>query len=248
MIRIHSTQRQRGVSLLEMMIAMAISLIVSLAMVLLMSNTLSTGTDTIGMARLGTDLRAALQIMTRDVRRANYHGNYAKCFGNWQCRTTLDNGSGDTSAYIKAITVGTSQAAGDCFFYWFDRDSDGDVTDDDDAGAFRRTVVGGRGVLQMTTTRNTTPSCNSGNYWVDITDSDLIDVTAFTVSRTNDPLNLSTTTNELSFVDTVINGAVNQNVEKVAISITGQLVRNNQITRTVNDIIRVRNDFYTAAP
>lgn len=234
MKRLKHTFTQRGVSLLEMMIAMAISLVVSLAMVLLMSNTLSTGTDTIGMARLGNDMRAAMQIMSRDLRRANFHANFAQCFGNWNCRTTLDAGGSDASAYIRSIQTGNSVGTNDCFWYWFDRDMDGDVTDDDDVGAFRRSVVNGVGVIQMTTTRNTLPSCNSGTYWVDLTDSDLIDITNFSIS------------NALAYTDTIVAGTVNQRVDKIILGIQARLVRNNAIQRTLTDVIRVRNDIYSA--
>ncbi len=219
---------QSGVTLIELMIAMSISLVVSLAMVTLMANTLGTSTRTIGMAKLSAELRAAMQIMSRDVRRANYHANFAKCFGNLDCRVTLDDNDGDASAYIKSITVQN----GNCFFYWFDRDSDGDITDDDNVGAFRRAVVDGVGVIQMTTTRNTAPSCTSGNYWSAITDPKLIDVTAFQVN------------NALSYTDTITGDNATQTIDKINMSITAELIGDDSITRTIQDIIRVRNDIF----
>jgi len=222
--------RQRGLSLMEMLIAMSISLLVSLAMVGLMANTLSTGTQTIGSARLASELRAAMQIMTRDLRRANYHGNFIKCFGNLDCRATLDNGDGDASAYVTTITV----TGGSCFYYWLDRDSDGDITDDDAVGAFRRAVVNGVGVIQMTTTRNLAPSCTTGTYWTDITDRDVVNVTAFAVS------------NALSYTDAVV--GANQTIDKIAMQITGELTGNATVTRTIRDLIRVRNDIFTPTP
>ena len=229
-------RRQYGVTLIELMVAMTISLVVSLAMVSMMANTLGTGTRTIAMAKLTAELRTAMQIMSRDVRRANYHGNFVKCFANLDCRTILDNGNGDASGYIQSITVQN----GDCFFYWFDRDSDGDATDDDDVGAFRRFVVlvngQNRGVIQMTTTRNLAPSCTSGIYWTAITDPNLIDVTAFTVG------------NALSYTDVITGGGGTQSIDKISMSITAELVRDASITRTIQDIIRVRNDIFATAP
>lgn len=222
---------QSGVTLIELMIAMSISLVVSLAMVTLMANTLGTSTRTIGMAKLSAELRAAMQIMSRDVRRANYHANFAKCFGNLDCRVTLDDNDGDASAYIKSITVQN----GNCFFYWFDRDSDGDITDDDDVGAFRRAVVDGVGVIQMTTTRNTAPSCTAGNYWSAITDPKLIDVTAFQVN------------NALSYTDTITGDNATQTIDKINMSITAELIVDASITRTIRNLIRVRNDIFAPA-
>lgn len=230
-----SAVRQSGVTLMELLIAMTISLVVSLAMVTLMANTLGTGTTTIEMSRLTAELRTAMQIMSREVRRANFHGNFTKCFGDVDCRSTLDNSDGDASSYIKAVTLGTSVSGNDCFFFWYDRDADGDATDDDDVAAFRRAVVGGVGVIQMTTTRNTAPSCNSGNYWTAITDPDFVNVTAFTLA------------NGFSFTDTISAAGATQSVGKIGMTMTGVLVRDSEVSKTVNDMIRVRNDIFAPA-
>ena len=230
-----SYRRQHGVTLMELMIPMAISLVVSLAMVTMMANTLGTGTRTIAMAKLTAELRTAMQIMSRDVRRANYHGNFVRCFANLDCRSILEGpigGETPASGYIKSITVQN----GDCFFYWFDRDSNGDATDDDAVGAFRRFVVNGVGVIQMTTDRQTAPSCTAGNYWTAITDPNLIDVTNFTVG------------NALSYTDIITGGGGTQSIDKIAMSITAELVRDASISRTIQDIIRVRNDIFATAP
>ena len=80
---------QGGVTLMELMIAAAISIIASAAMLALMANTLGSGTKTIKMTRLTQEMRSAMQIMTRELRRANYHGTYAACFGDENCITTL---------------------------------------------------------------------------------------------------------------------------------------------------------------
>ena len=202
--------RQSGVSLMELLIAMAISLVVTLAMVGLMANTLGTGTQTIQMSRLTAELRASMQIMTRDLRRANFHGNFTECFGDPDCRTTMNGGgTSDVTGYIKAITIGDSVANGDsdCFFLWLDRDADGDVTNDA-VGAFRRVVQNSVGIIQMTTTRTTAPTCNSGSDWTALTDSSFVNVTAFTVTNAN------------SFTDTVSASGATQHVDKILINLT----------------------------
>ena len=238
--------RQAGLTLMEMLVAMVISLVVALAMVGVMANTLGSGTTTIEMTRLGAELRQALQIMSRDVRRANYHGNFAHCFANIDCRTSLDNGGGDASSYIKPVTV----VGGSCFFYWFDRNSDRIVAnsgdDQDPVGAFK---LGARsngagdvvGTIEMTTSLDLagtgSPNCtpNSLANWTPITDPNVVDVTAFVVD------------NAQSYTDTISGGAT-QRIDKIRMRITGVLVADNTINRTVEDVIRVRNDIYTPAP
>lgn len=214
---------------MEMLVAMSISLVVSLAMVGLMANTLGTGTQTIGAARLTSEMRAALQIMSRDLRRANYHANFMKCFGNLDCRSSLNNGDGDASAYVNSISID----GGDCFYFWLDRNADGDISNDD-VGAFRLGTVNGVGVIQMTTTRKTAPGCSQDADWADITDPDVVDVTEFLVTNTR------------SYVDTTANGG-SQTVDKIGMSISAALIGKPDITRTVGDVIRVRNDIYAPA-
>lgn len=221
--------KQYGLTLMEMLVAMSISLVVSMAMVGLMANTLGTGTQTIGAARLTSEMRAALQIMSRDLRRANYHANFMKCFGNLDCRTSLDNGDGDASAYVNAISID----GGDCFYFWLDRNADGDIGNDD-VGAFRLGTVNGVGVVQMTTTRKTAPDCDQEADWADITDPDVVHVTEFLVS------------NALSYVDATAGGG-SQTVDKIRMSITAELIGKPDTTRTVEDVIRVRNDIYAVA-
>jgi hypothetical protein len=54
-------------------------------------------------------------------------------------------------------------------------------------------------------------------------------------------------TNNLSYVDATAGGG-SQTVDKIGMSITAQLIGKPDITRTVGDVIRVRNDIYAAAP
>lgn len=214
--------RQRGVSLMELMIAMAISLVVSLAMVSLMANTMGTGTKTIQMTRLTEEMRTAMQLITRDLRRANYHWNVADCYANINCNP-------DTTR-IKAI----APVGGSCFRFWYDRAGDNDL----DVGTFQRWVRGGVGVIQMTTRDTATSAC--GTEWGasrDITNPNIVNVTAFNVSSAD------------SYVD-ALSTTDTQTVSKIRMTMTAQL-RNNYlgtpITKTIEDMIFVRNNVYCPA-
>lgn len=230
---------QQGVTLIELMVAMVISLVVSGAMLMLLASTLGSSTRVIGMTNLTQQMRAAMQIMSRDVRRANYHANYVRCFGNLDCRSTNLNQDDDkdtdrdASAYIKAVTITTG---GDCFYYWFDRDNDGDVTNDDAVGGFRLGSRNSVGTIEMTTTLNTSPNCDANTDWTAITDPAVVDVTSFVIDKA------------LSFTDVITSDGATQTVEKVRIRMTAELVSDSTINRTIEDVIRVRNDVYTMAP
>ena len=204
-----------------------ISLIVTSAMVMLMANTLGTGTRTIEMTRLQQEIRAAMQMMTRDVRRANYNAEAILCFGNYDCGTdgTFVNGlPGD-------ITI---SAGNDCFTFQLDRDHDGDSTTDD-AGGFRRSTTGGGiGIIQMWT-GGSAPVCTSISLdWVAVTDSEIVDITAFTV---NDNASYTTV-----ITDDGLGNQTLQKVRKIRLQLAASLIENSDVTREIEDMIRIRND------
>ena len=62
---------QKGASLMEVLVAMSISLVVTASMVALMANSLGSTARIIKMTKLTDDMRIALQMMTRDVRRSS---------------------------------------------------------------------------------------------------------------------------------------------------------------------------------
>lgn len=213
--------RQRGVTLIELMVAMVVSLIASTAMIMLMANTLGTGTQTIQMTRLTQEMRTAMQLITRDLRRANFHSNSANCYANINCNPD------DTK--IMAITP----VGGNCFRFWYDREGDGDL----DVGTFQMVTVtrnsSSVNVLQMTASDSASNACGDGDWGVtlDITNGDLVNITAFTVS------NADSYTDTISETDTQV-------VSKIRITMTAELRNPPQgiaVSKTIEDLVFVRN-------
>jgi type II secretory pathway component PulJ len=217
---------QLGAGLMEVMVAMSISLVVTASMVALMSNSLSSTTRIIKMTKLADDMRVAMQMMTRDVRRSSYNANSMFCYANDDCATDgAITAAGD-------ITIADSN---DCFTFLMDRDHDGDSTEDD-AGGFRRVTSGGVGVIEMWT-GDASPDCDAaaGSLgWVQITNPDNMDIFAFTVDA-----NLSYTQ---VIQDDGAGNTLSQRVRKVRVNLQGRLVMDNTIVRRVEDVINVRND------
>jgi Tfp pilus assembly protein PilW len=219
---------QLGAGLMEVMVAMSISLVVTASMVALMSNSLSSTTRIIKMTKLADDMRVAMQMMTRDVRRSSYNANSMFCYANDDCATDgAITAAGD-------ITIADSN---DCFTFLTDRDHDGDSTEDD-AGGFRRVTSGsgGVGVIEMWT-GDASPDCDAaaGSLgWVQITNPDNMDIFAFVVDD-----NLSYTEN---IQDDGAGNTLSQRVRKVRMNLQGRLTMDNTIVRRVEDVINVRND------
>ena len=131
--------RQGGASLMEVLVAMSLSLVVTAAMIALMSNSLGSTARIIQMTKLTDDLRVAMQMMTRDVRRSGYNANAMNCYGNEDC--ILDG------SIVAAGDVFINNAQ-DCFTFLTDREHDNYSTAAA-AGGFRRVTIGGVGAIEM---------------------------------------------------------------------------------------------------
>jgi prepilin peptidase dependent protein B len=220
--------RQAGFTLMETMISIALSLVVTSAMVVLMANSLGTASRIIQMTQLTDQLRNTMSMLTRDIRRANYSANAAYCYANSECGEP--GGSAEQFADIDVTD-------GSCVLFGLDRDWDGNAAADD-AGGFRLVTDGGVGRIEMWVGDNG-PDCAAGNDqdWVAITDPDFVDITEFLVN------------DAASFDGCVVGEAgstITQFTRQIQVQLTGALVRNDNdpfpITRRIEDVIKVRND------
>lgn len=260
-------KHQQGVTLIEMLVAGVISLVAVAGMLLVMATTLGATTQTIEMTRLTQEMRTAMQIMTRELRRANYHPDFISCYGNTSCLGILG-----LDARIQNITIADNSVAtgaNDCFWFWYDRPqicptssctvaelaAAQDAVTAETVAGFRRSTTAGVGSIQMTTRRTAGASCSEAFDhldWVDITDPNIIDVLEFTV--TNSDALFPTIT------ETINAAGDTQSVEKIGLTLTAKLTGDNSVatwiknlnsggdTREMNALVKVRNNVVVAAP
>lgn len=232
--------KQRGMTVMELLVAGAISIIASSGMLVLMANTLGTGSHTIKLTRLTQDMRTTMQLMSRELRRANYHAGFLNCYGNADCLSDMPV-LGDITGKIGSINI-TDNDDSDCFWFWYDRPQSGTAVavTAETVTAFRRTVVGSVGKLQMTTTRVSAPVCNADTDWVDITDPNVIDVETFNVSNVN------------SLTETINAEGDTQRIERIGLAMTARLTNgsngfewfqdNTNSIREMQEFVTVRNN------
>jgi hypothetical protein len=238
---------QRGASLMEVLIAMSISLVVTASMIALMANSLGTTARIVKMTKLADDLRVTMQMMTRDVRRSSYNANSIYCYANGAC--ALGASSSDPKTVIDGVLI----LAGainfvdedddgfdddDCITFLMDRDEDGNSVEDD-AGGFRRRPDPNNGVnvIEMWTGA-ATPNCGAAPLaagWVQITDPEVVEITNFNIN--DEP-----TYTEVIQTDAAGNPTLSQVTRKLRINLSGRLVLDNNIGREIEDVISVRND------
>lgn len=224
-MRSHFSTRSRGFSLIEVLIASSLSLVVTASMIALMSSSLGSTARIIKMTRLTDDLRSAMLLMSRDVRRSNYSANAINCFANPDCLT-----DGSISSPGDVVISDNNE----CFVFSMDRNQDGTGTEN--AGGFRRVLAGGVGVIQMWIGA-TVPDCASADVnWAAVTDANDIEITSFSVD------------DDLSYTEVVLEDVEGvqyfQKVRKMRMNISGRLVSDLTIQRTLGDIIKLRNNLY----
>jgi len=219
-------RHQTGFTLMETMISLALSLVVTSAMVVLMANSMGATTRIVQMSQLTDELRNTMSMLTRDLRRANYSANAAYCYANSDCGT-----DGSANQFADVTFNGPS-----CFTFGLDRNWDGNAATDN-AGGFRRVTSGGIGLIEMWVGNNK-PVCTATNdaNWVAVTDPDFVNITTFAASDAD------------SFSGSLTGEAgstITQRTRQISVQIEGNLIRDNTITRRIEDVVELRNDMIT---
>ena len=222
----HKRKFQRGLGLVEMLVSMSLSLLAVAAMIILVSSTLGSSSATIQMSRLSQEMRASLQLMSRDLRRANFHSGFLSCFANVNCRSDLG-----IDSYVDTIHI---NADGNCFWYWLDRNADANLTNDA-VGAFRLSNIEGIGAIQMRIAGNSAANCDAADGWELITDPGIVEITGFAISNSD------------SYTESLTSGGDVQIVEKIRLNINGRMVSDPSIQKEIQDLVLVRNDIQSAS-
>ncbi len=208
----------RGLSLVELMVGLVVSLIVVGGAISMMVRMQTTTWRLLYETRLNQDLRAAADVVVRDLRRGGFWGN--------AIQGTLAVGAGSTVAQNPYAALSNSSSDG--VSYRFSRDAiENNALDDAERFGFRLRD----GVLQMQT---------SNNVWQDLTDDKNLLVTALTITPTLTTLALGSICSKPCAAGTPNCPA--STVRSLAVILTGQAVRNSAVVRSINLTVRLRND------
>lgn len=151
--------RQRGVSLIELMVGIVVSLLIVAAAGSLYLSTTRTGRDAINAARLNVEMRSAIDVMVDEIRRAN---------------SSAVGGSGNPfTSRATATYTDLAVSGGNCIEFAYDNDGDG-VVDGDEFFGFRVQD----GAVQMrdrAAAGGVVAACANG-AWQAITDSNSVTI------------------------------------------------------------------------
>jgi type II secretory pathway component PulJ len=197
-----------------------------------MANSLGTASNIIQMTQLTDELRNAMSMMSRDLRRANYSAHAAYCYANSDC--------GSDGSATQAADLAIDPDTRDCLVFNLDRNQDGDAATDNAGGVRYRLTADGIGYLEIwvgdaAVDCDALPDRADEADWVAVTDPGFVDVTTFLVDDSE------------SFSSTLVEegGAVlTQRSRQVRLALEGRLIRDGRINRRIEDVIKVRNDIF----
>lgn len=223
---------QPGFSLVELMISIAVGLLVLAGVTTMFAHNVKASGDTLKMARLNQELQAVMSLMTRDLKRAGYWGNASSAIGTGTPNTnpfTLDT-PGNYSG----------EPANSCITFRYDMDGDGNVDlgpTDGSAGPPKTNDADERLGFRLRSgaveTRGRGTDC-AGGWWEDITDTVTTEITGlnFALAARN------------ADIDGPGPGASRIVVREVTITLRGRLRKDTAVERTLQNTVRVHNDFY----
>jgi len=226
-----ASQRQLGLSLVELMVGITIGLIVVAAASLLFSGQLAESRRLIAEAQVQQDLRASADIIARELRRGGGLGRDASVQERvW----TLGSATEPVpNGYALTLSpVGTDDAVA------FDYYPEGTAAGSTLSGGFGFRLDATRGVIEYRLYAGSA----STDYWQDLTDSATMQVTEFSVTRLPDIVARVLCPKPCPSGDTACWPTVNQRAFEIVI--TARHRTNPDVQRTHEARVRLRNDHF----
>ena len=209
-----------GFSLIELMIAMVIMLIVTMVTVKIEANVFRTNTESIRMIQLSQEMRSAIQLVARDIRRSGYNDDSLANF-----LSTQPISSGVTMGTIDENNVAS------CLQVRYE-DIDGNAKN----VVYRLRVISAVGRISANFGADAT--CNTAVAdvaWVDISDPIQTHVLALEFvlddHLTDIAENLST------------GNIIQVGVEQISITINARLRSNTSVNRSITNEVQLRNQY-----
>ncbi|MDO9139676.1 MAG: prepilin-type N-terminal cleavage/methylation domain-containing protein [Methylobacter sp.] len=231
-------KKQIGMTLIEIMVSLLLGLIVLGATINIYIATVGSSSNVIRSARLNHDLDAVMMLMVNDIKRAGYWGGAIL-------------GANSRNNPFTAATTNIQIPTATCILYSYDANASGaltpaDLTDDVDANeyyGFRLT----NNSIQMRKTGTTTADCTNGT-WEEFIDNNQLRITNLQFSFAPVVGVLPAASRCINVTNpTDVNcaaPATNDNLAEkriVNIQLTGQLLNEAAVTKTINRTVVVRN-------
>lgn len=208
-------QRLAGFTLVELLVSVLIGLIILGAVLGIFVSMIKSDNENLKSIRLNQELRAAMSLMTRDIRRAGANRNAAT-----NAATLPPTNPFSSTSTANTATTATRlviSGGGNTISYSYDEASDGTT----ELYGFRlNTTTDTERVEQCKGSTSVSAGCGT---WQPVTDESLVRITGLTFTDT-----------------TVVEAGIN--VRQIRISLSGVLRRDTTVSRTITETVKIRND------
>ena len=204
--------RQRGLSIIELMIGLAIGALILLGLAAGAARVLRG--ENVSSAKLDNELRNAAFVVERELRRAGYWGG------------ALAGLAAGPAAYSNPFSAIDTDTAG-CVLFTYDANGNGklDTASPDERYGFALS----NGTLYMRTGGASFSCGASSPDWQPLTDASLVRVASFSVTRADTPVPIPRRSQSVI-------------VRQLTVTLGGALVKDPSVSQSVATTIRVRND------
>ncbi len=211
-------QTSKAFTLMELLIALSIGMVIIAGTLAVFFAMIKQSRGLLEISRLDRDLNNAMIIMVTDIQRAGY----------WSLAST-----NNTNPFMTTGTTDITVTGANCILFAYDITGSGVLpvigtgTDDDRYG-YRLSG----GAIQFRPVNATNYVCSAAAAtWTNLTDPKVETITALSFVLTNVAITIGA-------------GPHTTNLRQVAITLTGQLVSDSTITKTITRTVRVYNDKY----
>jgi len=238
-LRINRGRRRnamRGLSLVELMVGVAVSLFIVAAAAMLVSSQLTDNRRLLLETQLQQDLRATADIITRDLRRAGFWNQAS----NGAPNAVPSPSSFVTPSPMMAMAV-SGAASSSTVHYKYSRESG------TQAFGFR---LNSAGVIEACQSDQDVAPCGSGvggNVWQALTDRNTVRITEFSILTQRPVTNTSNDDDQLlpcpyPCADGTSACWPRIGVREFTVRIVGESRSDDSVTRTLSSSVRSRND------
>jgi prepilin-type N-terminal cleavage/methylation domain-containing protein len=211
-----------GFTIVELLVAMALSLVIAVITTSFAGNVFKSNTQSIYMVQLSQEMRSAIQLISRDIRRSGYSDDaLARYLSSQAINSGVILGELDANGVAGCLQVSYKNLTG------------GSVN-----AVYRLRTISGVGRVAAhfgATASCTTEIMDSG--WADITDPFLADVSALEFQRS------ASQTDIAENPDT--GNVIQVGIEAISIRISASLHSDDTVNRTITNRMQLRNQYLT---
>lgn len=228
--RAHGNTRSRprrlslGLSIVELLVGVAIGLFILVGASAMFVNNITNSRQLLLEARINQDLRATVDLLTRDLRRGAYWGNsLAGTLAVGSTSTTMAN------PYSAVTPTGSTQID-----YTYTRDTSENNTLDASTEQFGFKLDTTNHAIQM----------NVGGTWQTLTNTDILTIpdNGFTITPTETTIDIRASCAKTCTDSLLTPTCPRIQVRTYNIVLTGTSTLNSAVSRTMRSQVRVRND------